>query len=70
MAFLFLLGGPSAEAGLFLRSGGYVAWCTWGDACECGRPWWGDVCRAVFSMTTWLGRGRVRGYVARGGSEG
>ena len=29
--------------------------CTWGNACECGRAWWGDACRAVFSMATWLG---------------
>ena len=29
--------------------------CTWGNACECGRAWWGDACRAVFGMAMWLG---------------
>ena len=31
-----------------------VCVCTWGNACECGRAWWGDACRAVFRMAAWL----------------
>ena len=63
MAFQFLRGGPSAEAGQFLRRSGWEM-----HVSVVGRGGVMHVGPCSVWLRGWV-RGMVRGYVARGGSE-